>query len=95
MTAGNSQPYPVSETNSAGELHDAVARPDWVEDDLPSPQQVEIYRRMSPGRRLEIAEQMYWAAREMKTAWLRSQHPGWTEEQVDREVTRLFSHATS
>jgi hypothetical protein len=66
-----------------------------VEEDLPSPEQVEIYRRMTPGRRLEIAEQMYWSAREMKAAWLRAQHPDWTEDQVNREVTRLFSHATS
>ena len=35
-------------------------------DDDPSPEQIEIYRRMTPGRRLEIAEQIYWSARRMK-----------------------------
>jgi len=95
VSAGDSNPYPAGTPDAAEVLHDAVAAPRWVDADLPSPEQVEIYRRMTPGRRLEIAEQMYWSARELKGAWLRSQHPDWTEEQVDQEVTRLFSHATS
>ncbi|MBI2948609.1 MAG: hypothetical protein HYY23_13280 [Verrucomicrobia bacterium] len=48
---------------------------------------------MTPGRRLAIAEQLYWTARELKAAWLRQQHEGWSEEQVQREVTRIFLHA--
>ena len=64
-------------------------------DEQTSPEQFAIYRRMTPGRRLEIAEQLYWSARRMKTAWLQSQHPDWPEEQVAREVTRNFSHARS
>jgi len=95
VSTGDSNPYPAGTPDAAEVLHDAIAPPCWVEEDLPSPGQVEIYRRMTPGRRLEIAEQMYWSAREMKAAWLRSQHPDWTEDQVDQEVTRLFSHATS
>ena len=62
-------------------------------DEQTTPEQIAIYRRMSPERRLELAEQLYWAAREMKAAWLRAQHPDWTEEQVAREVTRIFMHA--
>ena len=64
-------------------------------DDDPSPEQIAIYRRMTPGRRLEIAEQMYWSARRMKGAWLRTQHPDWTDVAVEAEVTRIFSHARS
>ena len=64
-------------------------------DEQTSPEQFAIYRRMTPGRRLEIAEQLYWSARRMKTAWLQAQHPDWSEEQVAREVTRNFSHARS
>ena len=62
-------------------------------DEQTSPMQFEIYRRMKPARRLAIAEGLYWNAREMKMAWLRSQHAGWSEEQLKREVTRIFSNA--
>lgn len=64
-------------------------------DDQASPEQIEIYRRMTPGRRLEVAEQLYWSARRMKAAWLRSLHADWTEQQIEAEVTRNFSHARS
>jgi len=62
-------------------------------DEQTSPEQFEALRRMSPERRLALAERLYWTARELKTAWLRSQHPDWSEEQVAREVTRIFTHA--
>ncbi|HEV2692724.1 MAG TPA: hypothetical protein VG347_07475 [Verrucomicrobiae bacterium] len=62
-------------------------------DEQVSPIQIELYRRMSPGRRLELAEQMYWSARRMKAAWLKSLHADWTDEQVNAEVTRNFSNA--
>jgi hypothetical protein len=58
-------------------------------------EQFSIYRQMSPGRRLEIAEELYWAARQLKAAWLRVQHPHWTEAQIAREVTRIFANARS
>ncbi len=59
----------------------------------PSPEQIEIYRRMTPGRRLEIAEQLYWLARRLKHAGLKAQHPDWTGQQIETEVTRIISHA--
>lgn len=64
-------------------------------DEQTSPEQYAAYRRMSPERRLAQAEQLYWTARELKATWLRSQHPEWSEEQVEREVTRIFLHARS
>lgn len=64
-------------------------------EDGPSPEQIEIYRKMTPGRRLEIGERLYWSARRMKSAWLKSLHPDWTEQQIEAEVTRIFSHARS
>jgi hypothetical protein len=59
----------------------------------PSPEQLAIYRRMTPERRLALAEGLWWTAREMKAAWLRSQHADWTDAQVRTEVARIFSHA--
>ena len=62
-------------------------------DEQPSPEQLAIYRRMSPERRLALAEGLYWTAREMKAAWLRSLHPDWCEAQVLQEAARIFAHA--
>jgi hypothetical protein len=44
-------------------------------------------------RRLRLAEQLYWSARKMKAAGLRSQHPDWPEQHLTEEVRRIFSHA--
>jgi Rv0078B-related antitoxin len=86
--------YPAAPSGAA-EVRDAVLVRGRTPDDDPSPEQIEIYRRMTPGRRLEIAEQMYWSARRMKAAWLRTQHPDWSDSEVGAEVTRIFSHARS
>lgn len=55
--------------------------------------QYDIFRRMTPGRRLALAEQLYWTARELKAAWLRREHADWSEDQIARETTRVFTHA--
>ena len=62
-------------------------------DEQTTPEQIEAFRRMTPERRLELAEGLYWSARGLKAAWLRAEHRDWSEEQVSREVTRIFLHA--
>jgi hypothetical protein len=62
-------------------------------DEQTGPEQIAILRRMTPERRLALAEGLYWTAREMKKAWLRAQHSDWSDEQVAREVTRIFRDA--
>jgi len=62
-------------------------------DEQSTPEQIAIYRQMTPERRLLLAEQLYWSAREIKAAWLRAQHTDWSEEQIAREVTRAFTNA--
>lgn len=94
-TGEHSTAYPEGQPRATEELRDALPRPRRLPDDDPSPMQIEIYRRMTPGRRLEVAEQLYWSGRRMKWAWLRAQHSDWTDEQVEAEVTRNFSHARS
>jgi hypothetical protein len=64
-------------------------------DEQTSSEQIESFRRMPAERRLALAEGLYWSARELKAAWLRAQHPDWTDIQVSREVTRVFLHARS
>ena len=62
-------------------------------DEKPSPEQIAILRSFSGEKRMRLAEQLYWSARRMKTAWVRNQHPEWPEEKVAAEVTRIFRHA--
>ena len=64
-------------------------------DEQASPQQLTVFRGMTGQRRLRLAEQLYWSARKMKAAGLRTQHPEWPEEQVNAEVRRVFLHARS
>ena len=62
-------------------------------DEQASPEQIAAWRAMSGARRLQLAEQLYWSARKMKSAGLRCQHPDWLEPRLDDEVRRIFSHA--
>jgi len=59
-------------------------------DEQPSPEQIAIWRRMTPERRLQLAHDLYWTAREFKATGIRRQHPDWMEEQVTAEVIRIF-----
>src|SRR5436190_8415217 len=52
-------------------------------DEQPSREQIKALRE----RRLDLAEQLYWSARALKTAGVRYQHPDWSEEQISAEVT--------
>lgn len=62
-------------------------------DEQTSPEQFAVYRAMTGERRLQVAEQLYWSARRLSAAGVRSRHPDWSEEQVHAEVNRLFLHA--
>ena len=94
MTTGDqSADYPEVRANSADELRDAVPRPRHLLDDNLSKEQIAILRRMTPEQRWQAAHRLYWTMRRHKTAFLRSQHPDWSEQQIDDEVRRLFSHA--
>ncbi len=49
----------------------------------------EIYRRMPPLRRFELALEMGEMARSLSAAGVRSRHPDYSEEQVRLAVIRL------
>jgi hypothetical protein len=51
--------------------------------------QFEIYRRMQPSRRLEIALEMNTTMRELVAAGVRCRHPDYSAEQVRLAVIRL------
>ncbi len=55
--------------------------------------QIATYRRMTPVDRLVIAAGLYRAARAIKAASIRAQHPDWNEEQVGDAVREAFLYA--
>ena len=57
--------------------------------------QKEIFRKMTGGEKLKLSMRLYWSARRLKAGWLRRQHPDWTEEQVQKEVTEVFKNAST
>ncbi len=60
-----------------------------------TPEYVAILRRMTGPEKLKAAFALYWAARRLKTAAVKLQHPEWTEEQILCKVNEIFLHAVS
>jgi len=50
---------------------------------------------MSPEKKLEVAMQLYYSARELKEAGVRADHPDWDEKQVQQAVREAFLYARS
>ncbi|KPK77173.1 MAG: hypothetical protein AMJ79_04055 [Phycisphaerae bacterium SM23_30] len=61
--------------------------------DEPSEKQIEIFKAMSPQRKLDITLNMYRMARELKTLRLRELHPDWSREKVEAAVREIFLNA--
>lgn len=55
-------------------------------------QMVEVYRKMSGAQRLRAASGMYSMARTLILSRVRTEHPDWTRDQVNRESARRLSH---
>jgi hypothetical protein len=60
-----------------------------------SPEQFAIFKAMTPEQRLNAGRQLYWTVRRHKEAFLRSQHPEWSEERLKQEVRDIFLRARS
>ncbi|MEM7609877.1 MAG: hypothetical protein AAF411_31405 [Myxococcota bacterium] len=56
---------------------------------------IERLRAMTPEERWKAAHRLYWSARRLKAAAIRSEHPDWDEAQVEAEVRELFVRARS
>ena len=54
---------------------------------------IRILRAMTPEQKLRATAALNDMARELKAAGLRSQHPDWTEAQVQAAVREMFLHA--
>jgi hypothetical protein len=64
-----------------------------VKDPDYSPEQIKILQAMTPEQKLKTLGSLYWSARKLKAAWLREQHPEWSEERVQQEVRDIFMYA--
>jgi hypothetical protein len=64
-------------------------------DEQVCPEQIEILRRMTPEQRWNAAQRLYWTMRRHKAAFMKSQHPEWSDERVQEEVRRIFLYAQS
>ena len=62
-------------------------------DEQPGGEQIKVLRGMTGEERLAAAERLYWSARKLKAAGVRSQHPEWPETRVQADVRRIFSSA--
>lgn len=51
-----------------------------------------ILRAKTGVERLAMANDMYLAARRMIAGYLAAEHPGWDDEQIQRETSRRISH---
>ena len=60
-----------------------------------SPEYRATLRRLGGAQKLRTAAALYWEARQLKAARLRTQYPEWTEEQVQQRVKEIFTHAVT
>jgi len=56
---------------------------------------LEIYRKMTPEQKLDIALGLHRMARGLKAAGLRHIHPDGTEDQIAAKVKEIFFYARS
>lgn len=51
------------------------------------------YAAMTPGEKLRVAVRLYWSARQLKEARIRSLHPHLDDREVRRRVNEAFLRA--
>jgi len=52
----------------------------------------DVLRQKTEAERLRIAGRMWKSARVMLRGAIRTEHPGWSEAEVNREIARRISH---
>lgn len=55
-------------------------------------QQVEIFRRMTPQEKIDVATGLRRSAERLAEAGVRMRHPAWPAPRVEAEVRRMFLH---
>jgi len=54
--------------------------------------QIARFREMTPDERWGAARDLYWSMRRLKEAFIRQQHPDWSDDRVAAAVREAFSH---
>lgn len=67
-------------------------RLDKIQIECPDDVMVEIYKKKSPAERIKIASGMWESARKQISAVIRSLHPDWKDDQINKEVIKRLSH---
>ena len=62
---------------------------EMVDDDM-----AHVLRSKTGGERLRIASDMFATARRMIGSHLAAQHPDWSAEQIQKEISRRVSHGS-
>ena len=57
------------------------------------PEQKKSYQAMTPEKKLQVALDLYYSAKELKAAGLKRQHPEWSTEKINRKVREIFLYA--
>lgn len=57
--------------------------------------QQNIFRKMSPEKKLKLSGSLYYSARDLKKSALKAHHPEWTDEELNKAVTEIFKNARS
>jgi hypothetical protein len=53
------------------------------------PEQKKIYQAMIPEKKLQVALDLYYSAKELKAAGLKQQHPEWSTERIRQKVREI------
>ena len=48
---------------------------------------------MTPEKKLQVALDLYYSAKELKAAGLKQQHPEWSAEKIRQKVREIFLYA--
>jgi hypothetical protein len=59
-------------------------------DEQASDEQIAVLRRMTPEQRWRAAHRLNWTMRRHEAAFIRSQNPAGTQEQVEATVREIF-----
>ncbi len=61
--------------------------------ELPVPAQTAAWKAMSPGRKYELLSNAVRFTRNLKRSGIKTANPSWNEDQINRELARVWLHA--
>ena len=57
------------------------------------PEQIKIYKAMTPAQKLDVSINLYQSAKAIKKAAIKKQHPEWSEKKIKKLVNDIFLYA--